>query len=244
MIRVGKPTEIETRLKMTEVGNSCCQHLWEVKWGPFAFGGLLLPWLSFANLNKHFRLPGWIKTYQFSSTTFSTKATLDLKRGARRSLMANVYLDEMRHFCHISEESHICSIKFQIHDALTLSICHARGSPQSTTLYKKLLTFFFEAALLTLLELEPAPGYSFQSKRYNVLGCPMNYANSECFSLTKMYWKRSPKERRTNRIAKHWLPLIRKKLVSFFHSDIQRRGQNILFLVNQINTKLSSVYTI
>ena len=50
------------------------------------------------------------ETEQFLSKTFSTKATLDLKRGARRSLMANFNsMDEMRHFFQIAEESHIAA---------------------------------------------------------------------------------------------------------------------------------------
>ena len=81
---------------------------------------------------------------------------------------------------------------------------------------KTLLTFFFEAALLTLLELRPAPGDSFQLKKYNVLDCPMSINElcqfTQCLVPTKMYWQRSPKERRTSRIAKHWPPLIRFRL--------------------------------
>ena len=104
---------------------SCCQHLQEVKRAPFAFGGLLLPWLSFAHLNKHFH----VVTKWKESKTFSTKATFDLKRGARRSLIANFnFMDEMRHFLHISEDSHTCCIKFQIHDICSF----AKG--KSTTL--------------------------------------------------------------------------------------------------------------
>ena len=86
--------------------------------------------------------------------------------------MAYVIVDEMRHFFHISEESHFC-IKFQIHDTCTFA--NRKFTTYKTVTKTSHVTFFFEAAPLTLLELKPAPGDSFQLKRNSVLDCPISF---------------------------------------------------------------------
>ena len=111
-----------------------------------------------------------------------------------------------------------------------------RGSPQpSKLLEKKTSHLLFWSSSSNFVGAETCTWWILPIEKVD---CPVSINElcqfTQCLVPTKMYWQRSPKVRRTSRIAKHWPPLIRFKLAwescipSLNHKNDQRNSGGTL----------------